>query len=339
MKNYHVVKTSNPSTGEHNAIHSSTAPNWDNVPFDVGCARCGEDLRGLHEPICPACGLEFDWADAVPIEQLTCLHCGYHLYGLRETRCPECGESFSWEEVLAEYHRHRIPLFEYQWRRRPVRSFVGTWLRALRPGKFWRSIDIHDPPQVSPLIVMVAVGLMFFTLWVPMFYGVNTWLYTGLWVPGVGWTAPSVGKLPADVLRRVLDPSAYTPLLVVATWCATSFVALMIFRQSMRLCKVRTVHVLRVWAYGVPLMLPLAMVAVSVLLWGTTVSMGIWLSEVIIPMIPLVFLAHVIWSLDRGYKHYLRMPHSSAVAGASQIVALLGAATILLGIPYLLFGW
>ena len=46
------------------------APNWDLVPFDVACARCGHDLRGLTDPVCPACKLEFDWSVAVPIEHL-----------------------------------------------------------------------------------------------------------------------------------------------------------------------------------------------------------------------------------------------------------------------------
>ena len=84
---------------------ASPPPNWDNVPFDVSCARCGHDIRGLTEPMCPACELEFDWAQAVPIEQLTCERCGYHLYGLRDTRCPECGRPFTWEEALTEYYR------------------------------------------------------------------------------------------------------------------------------------------------------------------------------------------------------------------------------------------
>ena len=78
---------------------AASVPDWEDVPFEVGCARCGRDLRGLEEPVCPQCGLDFDWSDAVPIEQLTCLSCGYHLYGLRETRCPECGEWFHWGEV------------------------------------------------------------------------------------------------------------------------------------------------------------------------------------------------------------------------------------------------
>ena len=74
-----------------NTAPEITGPNWDLVPFDVGCARCGHDLRSLTEPVCPQCKLEFDWAEAVPIESLVCDQCGYHLYGLSKTRCPECG--------------------------------------------------------------------------------------------------------------------------------------------------------------------------------------------------------------------------------------------------------
>ena len=139
--------------------HGIRAPDWENVPFEVGCARCGHDLRGRTEAKCPACGLEFDWAAAVPIEQLKCRHCDYHLYGLRETRCPECGERFTWEEALARYHRKRIALFEYQWRERPIRSLIGTWFRAMVPGKLWKKVSIHDPPQVGPLWVMIVIIL------------------------------------------------------------------------------------------------------------------------------------------------------------------------------------
>ena len=73
---------------------AAPAPEWDLVPFDVACARCGHDLRGLSVPKCSGCGLEFDWSEVVPIEHLRCLHCGYHLCGLKENRCPECGQKF-----------------------------------------------------------------------------------------------------------------------------------------------------------------------------------------------------------------------------------------------------
>ena len=108
-------------------------PNWDGVPFDVACSRCGHDLRGLSDARCPTCDLTFDWSEAVPIRELTCRKCGYHLYGLRETRCPECGEGFTWKQALADYHRRKIPIFEYRWRQQPIRSFLRTWWWALRP--------------------------------------------------------------------------------------------------------------------------------------------------------------------------------------------------------------
>ena len=93
VKNQPVSSILIPSTDAVGAKGGSSAPDWDHVPFDVGCARCGHDLRGRSDPICPACGLTFDWADAVPIERLTCAHCNYHLYGLQEKRCPECGNA------------------------------------------------------------------------------------------------------------------------------------------------------------------------------------------------------------------------------------------------------
>ena len=89
-------------------------PDWAHVPFDVSCARCGQNLRGLQDPVCPACALEFDWSVAVPIENLTCLKCDYHLFGLTGNRCPECGTAFTWADVLEEFHRKRNPLFEYR---------------------------------------------------------------------------------------------------------------------------------------------------------------------------------------------------------------------------------
>ena len=49
-------------------VHPSTppavaAPNWQTVTDDVECFRCGYNLRGLAQPRCPECGLEFEWAD------------------------------------------------------------------------------------------------------------------------------------------------------------------------------------------------------------------------------------------------------------------------------------
>ena len=116
MTNSSGMPTTNDPT-----VANSTGPDWDLVRFDVPCARCGHDLRGLTDPVCPACKLEFDWSVAVPVEHLTCEKCDYHLFGLTETRCPECGTRFTWNEALDAYRRRQKPLFEYRWRKKPVR--------------------------------------------------------------------------------------------------------------------------------------------------------------------------------------------------------------------------
>ena len=230
-----IISDLAPGSTEH------SAPDWDRVPFEVGCARCGNDLRGRIEPKCPACELEFDWSDAVPIEQLTCLHCDYHLYGLTETRCPECGQPFEWDQVLDEFRRRQKPFFEYEWRRNPVRSLLRTWWWALWPPRLWRRFDIHDPPRVGPLLAIPALCLTaFLVLFLLLLAAFTLWyVHRGNW----RYTLQ-------DVCDSVLASLRYdVPVLsfLVAAWLVSLLTALMLFRQSMRRCRVRTVHVLRVW--------------------------------------------------------------------------------------------
>ncbi len=332
----------NPSldTSAHSnpAIVCSNAPDWDNVPFDVGCARCGQDLRGRSEPTCPACGLEFDWAVAVPIEELTCLKCGYHLYGLRDTRCPECGERFTWADALREHYRRKKPLFEYRWREQPVRSFVRSWRLAMYPRKLWRILDLHDPPQVRPLGFTVAVSIFALFLLTPVLMGLDQWTYMRL----IGSIRPpGYAELPVYVLEHVFTPGAYEYALVALVWCASSFAALMVFRQSMHLCRVRTVQVLRVWVYATTSILPvvpLIMYVVGFAVYYARFRGGWWRFPDSHGFAALFLLLWVTWSLRQGYRYYLRMPHGMGVAVSSQIIAVLATAVILMGVPYLLFG-
>ncbi len=304
----------------------SPPPDWDNVPFDVGCARCGHDLRGLSESTCPACNLEFDWADAVPIEQLICLQCGYHLYGLRETRCPECGESFTWDEVLRTYRSILKAPFEYRWRDQPVRSFVQTWSRALRPAKLWKGIDIHDPPQIAPLFLMTVVMLAAITFAYTIMHGIDTWLRQSGWIRYQGgWVRSALfAELPKYLLRASRGPNVYNILAPVLFWISASFLALMVFPQSMRLCKVRTAQILRVWAYALLPVVPIACVIGLAYAWVIHWR-GSWSPMPVGSLLVLFVLAHATWSLRCGYKTYLRMPHGMGIAVASQIIAVLAA--------------
>lgn len=94
------------SSEEKSDVLSDTraeAPDWDALTIELRCPRCGHDVRRLPQP-----------------------------------RCPECGLQFSWGELIAAVEqRLSSPLFEYQWRYRPVRSFFGTLGRALLPWTLW----------------------------------------------------------------------------------------------------------------------------------------------------------------------------------------------------------
>lgn len=316
---------------------SSNPPDWSVVPFDVGCARCGHDLRGRIDPICPACGLTFDWADAVPIERLTCAHCDYHLYGLQETRCPECGNEFTWEEALAEYHRRRLPWFEFRWRDRPIRSLLTTWRGALRPGTFWRSIDIHSPPRIGPLLVQVAIPLAIVIFGAPVWLGLLEWVFTvflnalGM---GVATMISSIAELPMIVLGYAVLPEVYGwGLASVGTWLAVSLIALLVFQQSMRRAKVRFPQVLRAWSGSVLVALLLALPTATVILVSfVLLDLYIGRGEEFVPFLMwfgVVPLGHAVWSLRQSYKFYLRMPHALAVGLCSQGIAVLATLTLL----------
>jgi hypothetical protein len=74
-------------------------------------------------------------------------------------------------------------------------------------------------------------------------------------------------------------------------------------------------------------MLPVPVVCAFACLYISAGLAGIYL-----PGMPAVvtfgLLAHVTWSVWWGYRRYLRMPHASAVAVTSQLMAALATCTI-----------
>ncbi len=306
---------------------TSSAPEWDLVPFEVGCARCGQDLRGLTDPACPACNLEFEWTDVVPLDELQCLQCGYQLRGLQEPRCPECGERFTWPEILEEVSRRRQPLFEYRWRRTPLRSFARTWLLALRPRSFWRRIDIHQPPAVGALLLMVVAGSIATWLILSMGLGIRSWLAVASNTP-----VPLRIYLPSDLVIRIGRVLAYLPGCDFAKtymlWVAFGLASLLVFRQSMRKYKVRTVHVVRVWAYSHSFIVPTVAIMFAAAGLVDLLITGDLVRE-ICNVLPVVLFGFASWSVRQGYADYLHMPHAAAVAIVSQIVAILAMLGIL----------
>ena len=316
----------------------ATAPDWEKVPFDVGCARCGNDLRGLTEPKCPGCSLEFDWAEAVPIEELTCAFCGYHLYGLATSRCPECGKTFEWSETLARYHRIRLPYFEYRWRDRPVKSFFGTWWRTLRPKRFWARMNLHDPPAVAALGAMVVIQTAGVYLAIALAMIVPDIIrYTTLLVSpppafaARGYTAARILAWAAqDIAGKFTHGIVWSGTAFCASWILLSLFSLLVFQQSMRRCRVRTSQVIRVWSYSMATALPPILFAATStiqLLSRSWAWRGYAAAIAVIGVI--LVLLFVVRSIRYGYATYLGMRHALAVAISSQAMALM--ATLVIG--------
>ena len=102
-------------------------PDWAAVTHDVYCSRCGYNLRMLTRPLCPECGLEFEWRAL-------------------------------FERQIG---RSRF-LFEHNWRERPFRSWVATVWRSLRPRAFWNHLSLHDRMHLAPLWLMLGLAPLVF---------------------------------------------------------------------------------------------------------------------------------------------------------------------------------
>ena len=263
----------------------------------------------------------------MPVESLVCDQCGYHLYGLTETRCPECGTPFTWDEALAAHHRRRLPLFEYQWRKRPVRALISTWRRTLRPGRLWRTIDIHDRVQRLPLIMLFGAAMSMIAIVQPFVAGIIDWSFQLRFPTFLG---PNRKSLLAEIANCALTLDTYVnALLPTGSWCIFSFAALLIFQQSMRRYRVRTVHVLRIWAYSVALaaVMVYLVTASTVILLITT---NWYFLSLITYLAAISVIAFVVWSVRQGYRHYLHIPHSLGVAFASQVIAVSATLTLMI---------
>lgn len=217
---------------------TSAPPDWSRVPFEVPCPRCGVNLHGRTVPRCPHCGLKFDWAAVLPLENLRCRRCEYHLFGLTEPRCPECGEPFAWPETLIAARLRRNEFFEHRWL--DAAALLRTWgLAALRPRKLWAGYALSGPPKLGPLLLFALLQWLVFAQ---------------------GW---QVVAMAADPLMNLLGRSLNPPMRFIynfrpaddffsrmATWYVTTFVALQVFFQSKRRYGIRWQNTLRVWAHA-----------------------------------------------------------------------------------------
>lgn len=131
-------------------------------------------------------------------------------------------------------------LFEYHWRRRPLRRLLRTWREALRPRRFWRDVRLTDPVHLRPLLVVVggSAALVFSVIVASLAVAAapSVALPGGVGVLGgaVGDAIWIVGNLvPGALLAAVAMPLAFVLL-----------------PQTLRRARVRRGHVVRIWLYS-----------------------------------------------------------------------------------------
>lgn len=300
-------------------------------------------------------------------EPLPCPLCDYDLRGLTEPRCPECGYTFEWRQMLDPALRRHEFLFEHH-PRRSLWSFRRTLVGGLRPRRFWGSLFPSQPSKPRRLVLywLLAAVVLAFTAAIPLAVAaaqfVNSQREYRLALIAyysqpsfdrdarLAWGIQTYGSLEAyivaihpinarTVAAAVLDAAGpVTALLsVLAFWPWLTFLALMVFRISMRRAKVKPAHVLRCVIYSYDALFWLG--ALSLLLGP--VAAGLMLLpvptlKVAVPVaVGLMYFAALLYMAYRltvAYRIYLQFHRPAATVAAAQIIVALAVFTAFVSI-------
>lgn len=292
-----------------------------------------------------------DW-DALPFE-LHCPRCGYNVRGLPRPRCPECGLVFEWKSLIDRERAGNKDLFEYRWRRRLLRSWLRTAAAGFRPRRFWSGVSVYDPVRAGPLIafafisIVVSLALLHALSFLIVELNV-TFTGSAQRSYGLGWR---IGRGPLDQLRLLAawpwtgDPRyLLTPAYMALTLCGAGAL-LYNLHQTLGRCRVRKRHILRVVCYVAG---PVCLWTAAVLLtFAAALPRNVFLTNV--PLVPVmrVLLRLEIWQqmvliggvtslvlapgvlLSIALDSYLRLPRAWRVGMTTAMVAALFSYTLL----------
>ena len=192
-----------------------------------------------------------DWAH-IALEVL-CPRCEYNLRTLTRPRCPECGLTFVWSDVLlAAEGRADVQLFEYQWRRRPVRSLIRTTALLLLPWRFWRRLPLAAAPRLGAIAVQFFVVLASCTLFTSL-CEIGVFYAIGLRYPRFYFDGSIHQLLIATVKANVLALPTF--MIVIAMIATFTWAGIRLFWQTLGRHRIKRGIVPRVIAYSVMAMM------------------------------------------------------------------------------------
>lgn len=181
-----------------------------------------------------------DWSTLT--REIFCPLCGYNLRGLLENRCPECGHRFDWHALLNPPPAHPF-LFDNN---PSLKNFVTTWFATSSPWRFWSTVSLLHVIRLRWLAVYYLASSVLIV------FGVLPRIWHLYLATGAGYRSRWERVLEFLFLERGQEGALWTILF----WPPLTFLALMVFRASMRRAKVRTAHVVRAVIYSADFALP-----------------------------------------------------------------------------------
>ncbi|MHC4675411.1 MAG: hypothetical protein ACYTBZ_23245 [Planctomycetota bacterium] len=291
-------------------------------------------------------------------EDILCPLCDYNLRMLTVPRCPECGYRFEWSEMLDPRRRLHPYLFEHH-PGRNYKSFRQTVFGGWRPKKFWTSLHPIQPSYPKRLMMYwcLAAGVLLFTLLCTYIFILvvtvnDDYSWQSKWVKNptlqpmwrqhvlkqYGSAEAFLDGLYLRLLRTQVSSRYFwrnvsAVILVPLLWPWLTFAALMVFRWSMRLAKVKTIHVLRCCLYSFDIVswYGLLLLGISIIVL-MTISTPIFAYDYMTFNVICIWLLAVlvgVWRLWMAYRYYLRFNHSFMTVLSSQIIVFMLAMQLL----------
>ena len=290
----------------------------------------------------------------VPTNTLACPRCGYDVSGVvpkwtekcpLEGTCSECGLVYLWVDIFRPERLHPAWSFEHVKRKR-VRAFFRTVIRAFRPASIWREMSISAPIRLGRLAILViaswllvhllACSLATWTLWPELTWGLRGTSHLGgtfdwpLMRSALAWPY-------SQNYRHTVEPLA----LLATVWGLLIPLPFLILRQSMRTARCRLSHLLRGWACFMPAVASViafelvASYAISFVpklswtLWARSATpLHRWEYAVWSWMGLVIFIAAGLWAVRWWWlftKDYLRLEQPRLVVALMVVVSFLTA--------------
>lgn len=272
---------------------------------------------------CPRCG--YDQAGAIASWHDSCPLIG---------TCSECGLTFEWRRLYAG--EGLAPEWSFEHGELTFHRFVGTVLRGMLPWLLWRGVPIECPVRPWRLVLLVLAFL-------PLVHVMVSSAVLTIDPPsGSKFGTSPAAQVIAENIEAAVMPYFLTvrrvPMFAPLAWLMlfAMFMPLstLILGESLKRCRVRSIHLIRgygwSWTSGAPLAFVMTIGALSIaslvtagrISWGAQERMAYFL----------IFAAFPAWLWAWWYgfmKRYLRLPNAFWVASLLLIVSFLASTTAL----------